>query len=207
MWTSALPANYFLSRLCIKIGFMKIFFCLLLIFSVGFIVSCSNAPQQAQTSNGNSAVVAKANENSPIIASSHGAAQTATTPASSTATTGNSNSAQPKAPMMTGNATPIDTAEYDAEVAKTEKEFKAKSKDEKAKIALADAYAKRAFALTEAAQYRAALGDFRRALKLDPANAEAKAMHDQIISIFQSMRREVPAEGSEPPPLPFKKGA
>jgi tetratricopeptide (TPR) repeat protein len=168
-------------------------------------VSCSNTAQQAQTSN--SAVVTKANTNSPIIASSHGAAQSATPPVSSTAATGNSNSAAPKAPMMTGNATPIDTTEYDAEVAKTEKEFKAKSKDEKAKIALADAYAKRAFALTEAAQYRAALGDFRRALKLDPASTEAKAMHDQIVSIFQSMGREVPAEGSEPPPMPFKKGA
>jgi tetratricopeptide (TPR) repeat protein len=107
--------------------------------------------------------------------------------------------------MMTGNATAIDTTEYDAEIAKAEKNFKAKSKDEAAKTALAEAYAKRAFALTQAAQYRAALGDFRKSLKLNPENAEAKSMHDQIVDIFKSLDREPPTEGAEPTPLPFKK--
>lgn len=189
-------------QFCIKIGSMKIIFCLLLVFSVSFLISCSNAPQQAQISNANTgAVVTKANENSPLIASSHGAKQNSTPPAN----TSSSNSGGSTAPMMTGNATAIDTTEYDAEIAKAEKNFKAKSKDEAAKTALAEAYAKRAFALTQAAQYRAALGDFRKSLKLNPENAEAKSMHDQIVDIFKSLDREPPAEGAEPTPLPFKK--
>ncbi len=188
---------YFLFQFCNKIGFMKIISCLLLIFSVGFLISCSNAPQQAQISNANTAaIVTKANENSPLIASSHGAKQTSTPPANTSGST---------APTMTGNATAIDTTEFDAEIANAEKAFKAKSKDEEAKKALAEAYAKRAFALTGAAQYRPALGDFRKSLKLNPDNAEAKAMHDQIVNIFKSLDREPPAEGAEPTPLPFKK--
>lgn len=183
---------------------MKILFSLLLISGIGFLAACSNAPQPVQTtSNANStAVVTKANENSPMIASSHGAAMQ--TPPANTSGSGSTKSA---APMMTGNASAIDTTEYDADIASAEKAYKAKSNDLTAKTTLAEAYAKRAFALTEAAQYRAALGDFRRSLKLNPANEEAKAMHDQIVDIFKSLNREVPAEGTEPTPLPFKKGA
>lgn len=169
-----------------------------------FIAACSSAPQQAQTSNANSAVVTRTDANSPVIASSHGTAQTAPTPPSNN-DTGKSTSSS--APMMSGNARAIDTSEFDAEIAKAEKEYKRRSKDEKAKNDLADTYAKRAFALTEAAQYRAALGDFRKSLKLNPDNEEAKRMHDEIIRIFTSLNREPPKEGEEPPPLPFKKGA
>ena len=173
---------------------------ILFIYSISiFGVSCSSTAQQSNTA----AVVTKANENSPIIASSHGASQTTTTHGNTNNSTA---SGSAKSPMMTGNAQPIDTSEYDAEISTAEKQFKAKPKDEKAKIALADAYAKRAFALTEVAQYRAALGDFRKSLKLDASNEEARAMHDRIVSIFKSMGREVPKEGEEPAPLPFKKG-
>ena len=77
-------------------------------------------------------------------------------------------------------------------------------KDEKAKTELSKAFFVRAFALTEAAQYRAALGDFRKGLKLDPDNKEAKDMHDQIIAIFESMGREAPKEGEESAPMPIK---
>jgi hypothetical protein len=60
--------------------------------------------------------------------------------------------------------------------------------------------------LTDAAQYRAALGDFRKGLKLNPNDTKAKAMHDRIISIFASIGREPPKEGEEPAPMPFNKG-
>lgn len=106
---------------------------------------------------------------------------------------------------MSGQARAINTSKFDEAVNSAEKAFKTNSSDEKAKRALADAYADRAFALTEAAQYRQALGDFRKCLKLDANNADAKKMHDQIVSIFQSLGREVPKEGTEPTPLPFKK--
>ena len=88
-------------------------------------------------------------------------------------------------------------------VEKAEKEFKAKPKDEKAKSALASAYFVRAFALTDASQYSAALGDFRKGLKLNPDDKEAKEMHDQIIGIYKSMGREAPKEGEEKTPMPM----
>lgn len=100
---------------------------------------------------------------------------------------------------------PVDVSELTADIEKAEKEYKAKPNDTKAKEALATAYFGRAFVLTKAAQYRAALGDFRKGLKLNPDDKEAKAMHDQIISIFKSIGREPPKEGEEPPPMPVEK--
>ncbi len=102
-------------------------------------------------------------------------------------------------------AKPIDVAEMSAGIEKAEKEFGANQKNEKAKDNLAKARFARAFALTEAAQYRAALGDFRKGLKLNPSDQAAKKMHDEIIRIFQSINRQPPKEGEEPPPLPFNK--
>lgn len=100
----------------------------------------------------------------------------------------------------------IDVSEMTAAIEKADKTYQAKPNDAKLKSALAEAYFARAFALTDAAQYRAALGDFRKGLKLDPNNAEAKSMHDQIINIFKSINREPPKEGEEPAPMPFDKG-
>lgn len=96
----------------------------------------------------------------------------------------------------------VDVSQMTANVEKAEKNYKASPKNEKAKQALADAYFRRAFALTEAAQYRAALGDFRKGLKLAPDNKAAKDMHDQIIDIFKGINREPPKEGEEPAPMP-----
>ena len=39
----------------------------------------------------------------------------------------------------------------------------------------------------------------------DPENADAKDWIDQIVTIYGSLGRTPPAEGEEPPPLPFKK--
>lgn len=99
----------------------------------------------------------------------------------------------------------VDVSAMTAEIEKAEKDYKAKSSDAKAKETLAAAYFKRAFALTEAAQYSAALGDFRKGLKLDSENTEAKNMHDRIVDIYQSMGREVPKEGEEKTPMPVEK--
>lgn len=99
----------------------------------------------------------------------------------------------------------IDVSQMTAAIEKADKTLKSKPNDAKARNELAEAYFARAFALTEAAQYRSALGDFRKGLKLNPGNADARQMHDQIISIFQSINREPPKEGEEPPPLPVSK--
>lgn len=99
-------------------------------------------------------------------------------------------------------AKPIDAATMTADIERAQKEFQ---KNPKTKEALANAYFVRATALTGAAQYRAALGDYRKGLKLSPNDKEAKAMHDQILNIFKSIGREPPKEGEEPPPMPFGK--
>jgi cytochrome c-type biogenesis protein CcmH/NrfG len=59
--------------------------------------------------------------------------------------------------------------------------------------------------LTDARQYASALGDYRKAIKLDPNNAEAKQWIEQIVMIYESINRDYPKEGEEPPPLAFKK--
>lgn len=157
---------------------------------------CSNsAPQTVQNPNSNQAqrnekmqsVVSHTTENQPppAVNSSDKGAGTKT--------------------KWTQSGSPIDTKEFDSEIAAAEKVHKAKPTDAAANSALADAYFKRGFALTEARQYASALGDFRRAIKYDPKNEDAKGWIDQIISIYNSINKEYPKEGEEPPPLPFKK--
>jgi len=98
----------------------------------------------------------------------------------------------------------IDTSVYDERIAEVTKAVEKNPKKSKSKKRLAQAYASRGFALTDAAQYKAALGDFRRCLRINPKNKEAREMHDRITSIFKSINRQVPKEGEEPNPLPFK---
>ena len=102
---------------------------------------------------------------------------------------------------------PIDTSRFDKAIAEAEKTQKAKPADSAAKTELAQAYFERGFALTEARQYASALGDYRRALKLDPNHEESKKWMDQIISIYSMLKKEAPKEGEEPPPLPMQKPA
>ncbi len=104
----------------------------------------------------------------------------------------------------TQSGDPIDTKELDSAIMSAEKTLSAKPADATAKKHLADAYLKRAMALTDARQYASALGDYRRTIKYDASNTEAKNWIDQIISIYTSINRSYPAEGEEPPPLPFK---
>jgi tetratricopeptide (TPR) repeat protein len=101
----------------------------------------------------------------------------------------------------------IDTAKFDGVIAEAEKNLKAKPNDAAAKTALADALFDRGFALTEARQYAAALGDYRKALKHVPDHEESKKWIDQIVGIYKMLNKEAPKEGEEPPPLPFKKEA
>ena len=101
---------------------------------------------------------------------------------------------------------PIDTSKFDAAIAKAEKSMKAKA-DEASKSLLAEAYFERGFALTEARQYASALGDYRRALKLEPNHEESQKWVAQILDIYKMLKKEAPKEGEEPPPLPFKKQA
>lgn len=105
------------------------------------------------------------------------------------------------------NASPmaksVDVSKMSADIETAKADYEKNPSNAEAKKNLAKAYFERAFALTEAAQYRAALGDFRRGLKLDPNDEQAKKMHDEIINIFKSLNRDPPKEGEEPPPMPI----
>ena len=101
---------------------------------------------------------------------------------------------------------PIDTKVFDTAIATAEVAFKKKQDDAAAKKALAEAYYKRADALTAARQYASALGDYRRTLKYDPSNKDAKDWIEKITMIYSSMNKEAPPEGEEPPPLTLEKG-
>ena len=105
----------------------------------------------------------------------------------------------------TQSGNPIDTAKFDGVIKGAESAVETKPNDVELKKTLSEAYFDRGYALTEARQYASALGDYRRALKYDPDNADAKKWIDQIISIYGMLKKEYPPEGQEPPPLPFKK--
>jgi tetratricopeptide (TPR) repeat protein len=171
-------------------------------------IGCGDATQQAT----NTTVTVQSNTNvatqksdtgqksdNSMIVSSHSSDAAKSAPAQPTKTDSAASSSS-SSPMSKA----VDVTKMTADIENADKSFKQNQNDEKAKGKLAEAYFVRAFALTEAAQYRAALGDFRKGLKLDPNNADAKAMHDQIITIFQSIGREPPKEGEEAAPLPIK---
>ena len=157
-------------------------------------VGCSSVAQPTA----NTTVSTQKSDNSPIISShSQSVNNTTQTPVPKSATK----------TKWTQSGNPIDVSGFDAEIAKAEKDLKAKPKDETAKKTVAEAYLKRGIALTEARQYASALGDYRRVVQYDAGNEEAKKWIDQIISIYDSINKESPKEGEEPPPLPFKKAS
>lgn len=112
--------------------------------------------------------------------------------------------ASPRAATAASGGEPVDTSKYDAEIKRLEEKAKKSPADQATRTALAKAYTDRGDALTGVRQYRAALGDYRRALRYDPNNGQAAQMAGTIIGILKSMGRDVPPEGQEPPPLPLK---
>jgi hypothetical protein len=105
------------------------------------------------------------------------------------------------APAKSGGGDYIDTAEYDEKIRRLEEQSKKKPNDEALRKQLALAYLERGNALTQARQYQAALGDYRRTMRYDPNNEEARYWSGTIIGILKQMNRPVPEEGAEPQPL------
>lgn len=162
------------------------FICALCCLALLALNGCSNGPtatnQQARTATNQTAT------------SNAGSAQSAPAVAASP---------KSSAPAAVGGE-PIDTSKYDAEIKRLEEKAKKSPTDQETRLALAKAYTERGDALTGVRQYRAALGDYRRALRNDPDNEQARQMSGTIVGILKSMGREVPPEGQEPPPLPLK---
>ena len=96
----------------------------------------------------------------------------------------------------------MDTAALDKKVEQAEIKAKAPGATQADKQAAAAAYLERANVFYNAGNptlYKFALRDFRRTLRYDPENAEARAKRDQIVDIYtNSLNRPVPDLGNEP---------
>ncbi len=165
-----------------------------------FFVGCNNALTKVQENSNVNLTVQKTEDISTV--SSHSQDKRDEQLPNTTATIVPKSDTKTK---WTQSGNPIDTTELDKGIQQAQVKLKPNPKDETLKTSLADAYVKRGMALTDARQYASALGDYRRALKLDPTNEEAKKWIEQIISIYESINRSYPNEGEEPPPLPFRK--
>lgn len=166
-------------------------------FSILFFTGCGGAVQQ--TANANLSA-AKTADDSPFV-SGHSQAGNLNAPQ-------NSAVAVPKSETKTKwtqSGSPIDTSAFDAEISRAQEKLKTKPEDKAVKAATADAFFKRGAALTQAGQYASALGDYRRVLRYDAENAEAKTWINKILEIYETINREAPKAGEEPPPLPFEK--
>jgi tetratricopeptide (TPR) repeat protein len=156
-------------------------------------LACNNAaPTAVQSNDNSSSTTSRANTEKRETAIAHSLEKQ--TPPNDGAPSG----AKSK---WTQGGEAIDTKELDSAIASAEAALKSKPGDDAAKKALGDAYFKRGEALKDARQYASALGDYRRAVKNDPSNAAAKNWIEQIIMIYDSLGRESPPEGQEPPPL------
>lgn len=153
------------------------------------LAGCGTAPVATNRQGPTPANQSATSSNAPTTQSAH-ATPVAASPKSST--------------PATGNVEPVDTSKYDAEIKRLEEKAKKATGDQQTRVALGKAYANRGDALTGVRQYSAALGDYRRALRYDPNNEQARQMSGTIISIYKSMGREVPPEGQEQPPVTLK---
>lgn len=143
-----------------------------------------NANSAATTSNQSSRT---SSTGLPPVSPAHGDNAAVTPPAAATS----SSSAKPG----------IDTAALDKKIESVEAKAKAAGATQADKLAAASAYVQRANVYRDAGQpmlYKFALGDYRRALRYQPDNEEARAKMDEIVSIYKSMNKPVPENGNEP---------
>jgi hypothetical protein len=94
----------------------------------------------------------------------------------------------------------LPTPELDAKIERAEVKAKAAGATAADKKAAAEAYFERADTYRDAGSpqlYKFALGDYRRGLRYDPNDPDAKAKMEEIVQIYQSMKRPVPTNGLE----------
>lgn len=164
---------------------------------IAFSLAAAGALSACGTAQTNENSVANSNRAAAPPASAN---QQTTTPATNSAPPVSSAHGGPAPPAVPGNAATteqpsINTATLDAQIEKAEAKAKAGSASAADKQAAAAAYVERANVFYNAGQprlYKFALRDFKRALKLDPDNAEAQEKADMIISIYKDMGRPVP---------------
>jgi hypothetical protein len=160
------------------------------LIATALLSACGSAEQPKSASGGNEATRMSAPSQSnisrpsgaPPVATAHGGPQ--------------GDGAQ--APGRT--AASVDTSALDQKVEQAETKAKAPGAAQTEKRGAAAAYLERANVFYNAGNpslYKFALRDFRLALRYDPQNEEARAKHDQIVQIYQSLGRPVPELGNE----------
>ena len=150
--------------------------------------SATNNANGGAQNNSNASVRTSDTGAIPPVSSAHGGTSSAAPPAASTTSGGASKPS-------------IDTSALDAKIEKAEAKAKAGGATQADKLAAAAALLERANLYRDAGQpalYKFALGDYRRALRYQPDNAEAREKMNEIVSIYQSMGRPVPTNGSDP---------
>lgn len=129
----------------------------------------------------------------PPVTSAHGGGQPAAPPVAG------GGAASPP-PGGGASAPGVDTKQLDTKIEQAEAKARAAGAGDADKKAAAAAYVERGniyYSAGAPALYKFALGDFRRALKYDPSNSEARAKMTQIVQIYESMGRPVPTNGLE----------
>lgn len=173
---------------------MKKFSAVLILAAAAYASACGGAPEVStnEANLSSSVETAKSNQSANStnaasggdlgVARSHGRAP-ATTPSDG------------------ADKPPVATPELDAKIEKAEEKANSPSASAAAKKALAEAYFERANFFRDAGNprlYKFALADYRRGLRLDPDNREARAKMDEIVMIYESMGKPVPQLGVEP---------
>jgi hypothetical protein len=161
------------------------------------LAACGGGPQPVEVSHQNTNSNANSNANSAQTSIQHGTSpQNLGVAAShgSGATNAGVNSGATQKPS-------VETPELDSKIEKAEAKAKASSASEADKKAAATAYFARADFYRDQGSpqlYKYALADYRRGLRYDPSDKEARAKMDEIVRIYESMGRPVPELGNEP---------
>ncbi|HZB45684.1 MAG TPA: hypothetical protein VE360_10590 [Pyrinomonadaceae bacterium] len=130
-----------------------------------------------------------ANASVPPVASSHGGG------------TANAGGSPAPGAAAAPDKPPVATPELDEKIEKAEAKARAAGASAADKQAAAAARMARGnfyYSAQDTRLYRYALGDFRRALRYEPDNAEAKEKIEMIESIYRSLGRPIPTNGLEP---------
>lgn len=179
----------------------KIALTLFLACSAGFTAGCSATATNTPTNTPNKNTPTTATKTTtpaepPTIVSGHG--NNVAPPASS------KTNSTPTASDNTGTPSDEETAlipkPLQDKVVAAEAKAKAPNASAADKVATAKLLIERGNVFYQAGNprlYKYALRDFRRAVKLDPTNAEAISKRDQIVQIYQSMGRPVPTLGED----------
>jgi hypothetical protein len=172
---------------------MRNFLSLSALIGATLICGACGSSEQPKSANGSAEAIPTATVRAPVQSVPSGAA-----PSTSIAHGVPPSTNTP--PLSAGPSGP-DTAALDKKVEEAEAKAKAPKATEGDRQAAAAAYLERGNLFYNAGNpslYKFALRDFRRTLRYDSNNAEARAKQQQIVDIYQSMGRPVPDLGNEP---------